>query len=380
MPAPYDPLNLFINLDTFARLSDSPAGSKLSFDRGTGRFSIQKPGALQSVARTLSHDTVTSEGSFGGPIRAVFATAYPQRHLIGARIDAALGGLRTLQQSYTGDKRAALDAVISDAEHGVRKDPEVLIRLREKYKRFVILGFSQSMFLPVDNLGVCYSFSLDWARRIILGGKASFVKSGKQDGLALESSTTPDAMQKTRMMKKVDSRIRNLQAGFTRFAQQTPPVAPRKALPRLVTELATEEKFRKKNFGNLQVFEAELVAQGIANDARGSGVLAAVERRTDEPDLRNGSRVFIVNFRHKNDPGGHAIGIHLPGDGLHFFDPNIGEFWFPDAGRAGRDAFLDDWWFLLYLERQSADEQLETLRRGQIFGSWKLQGVSETPE
>jgi hypothetical protein len=77
MPAPDDLANLNYNLDTLARLSDSPEGSKLSFDRGAGRFSIQKPGTRQSLARTLSYDSVTSEESFGRPIRAIFAAPTP---------------------------------------------------------------------------------------------------------------------------------------------------------------------------------------------------------------------------------------------------------------------------------------------------------------
>jgi hypothetical protein len=366
MSAPDDPANLNNNLYTLSRLAGSPDGSKLSFDRGTGRFSIQRPDGLQSVARSLSHDTVTSDESFGRPIRAVFAAAYPDRYRVGAMFNAALDGLKSLRRSYTGDKLAALNAVISDAEHGINKDGRAGIgaRLREKYRRFAIFGFSQFTFLPTSNPGVCYSFSIDWARRI-LGNKGTFGVSKKH--AVMVRSTTPNADQKVRMMKKVDSRIRPLQAGFGQ--QKYENMRPRDVLPMLVRE---NRSFAK--YGTLGVFES-VRRRAVARTARGSGVIADV-RAAAENDLR-ATRVFVVNFKYKDTPGGHAIGIHIrEDDALHFFDPNIGEFEFPNGADEERDGFLDKWWELLYLElRPSGDDQGEHLAPGQVFESWTLEGV-----
>jgi hypothetical protein len=378
LPKPDDPSNLDNNLYTLTRLLQSPEGSKLSYDRGTGRFSIQKPGALQGLARTLSHDTITSEEYFGGPIRAVLSAAYPGRYRVGSMFNTALDGLRSLRQSYAGNKRAALDAVISDAEHGTNKDTRGSIRLRKEYKSFLIFGFQQAMFLPSSHHGICYALTIDWGRRI-LGGKASFAMSSKQDRVALKTRTTFDAEQKARMMKKVDSRVRDLQAGILKTSIER-GVQPRKAF-----ELIAPGRQFGAKYGNLRVFPCVTVPQAIAADAAGRGVLADVRRAARERLGQDGSRIFIVNFKCKIiGAGGHAIGIHLPGDGLHFFDPNIGEFWFPEPASRKQDAFLDDWWESFYIELsppdtglgrngELQDEQFPPTR--QFFESWKLEGI-----
>jgi hypothetical protein len=368
MPKPDDPANLNNNLYTIARLSQSPAGSKLSYDRGTGRFSIQMPHALQGLARTLSHDTVTREDYFGRPIRAVFAAAYPDRRQSNL-FRTALDGLKTLRREYDGEKLAALDAVISDAEHGTRKEYQPAIGLREKYRTFLTFGFQQAAFLPESNDGICYSLAIDWGRRILFGEKVSFATSAKPAGAAPKGATL-DAVQKARLMKKVDSRIRDLQAGITRYAG--PTMEPRAAF-RL---MAVRDQFRQK-YGNVWVHDAVSREHLIASDARGSGVLAAVRRAAGEID-HHGAPIFIANFKCKIGGRGHAIGIHLPGDGLHFFDPNLGEFWFPDSAITQRDAFLDDWWKMFYIVRRpgkAGEEQGELFPRGQFFESWKVERV-----
>jgi hypothetical protein len=271
--------------------------------------------------------------------------------------------LRALRRSYTGDKRAALDSVISDAEHGVSKDPGSFIRLREKYSTFLKFGFSQSMLLPGSNEGVCYSFSIDWARRI-LNQKATFAAS-KKSAMTVRTAT-PNADQKVRMMKKVDSRIRGLQAGFTR------PEYAGNAPFRVFSMLSHEERFSEK-YGHLLVFDSG-ERHGIAPDARGSGVLAQITE-VAAGDFRT-TRVFLVNFKNKHVNGGHAIGIHLPDDRFHFFDPNIGEFEFLSSADEDRHAFLDDWWKLLYLTSPSGDDQSESFKAKQCFESWKIQGVA----
>lgn len=356
MPSAADPINLDPNLATFARLEHSPQGSKLSFDNGAGRFSIQEPGVMQSLTRTFSRDTVTSEAFFGQPIRTVFAAAYPDRNTDGGKFASALRGLKALQASYTGDKRAALDAVISDAEHGLGKDSTRVIQLREKYNRFLIYGFSQAMFLPGTNPGVCYSFTIDWARRIILSNKDSFAAS--KNGLTTRSGNTLTPEQKVRMMAKVDARIRPLQAALSDYQVS--------GFGKALTDLSSEPQFQK--FGNLAVFTLTHHAQPIANDDSGSAVLGRVVSEANK-NVR-AATVFLVNMKSRGKRGGHTIGVHLPnGGGLHFFDPNLGEFDFPNGADASRDAFLNEWWNLFYVQRQRAGTV-------QDFESWKIEGVN----
>jgi len=72
---------------------------------------------------------------------------------------------------------------------------------------------------------------------------------------------------------------------------------------------------------------------------------------------RNGDcSIFVLVL--KKGQGGHAVGIH-PDNGLHFFDPNFGEFLFPDSSDRDKQTFLDTW-----------------LRAyGSTFDRWGLDGV-----
>ena len=124
MPSAGDSTNLGPNLRTLAQLRNKP-GAKLSYDTNRGRFSIQEAGIRQSLARTLSSNSVKNEEYFGRPIRELFAAAHTE--LDGEDVDVtdALEGLRALRNSYRGEeeKLEVLDAVIEDAELGMRKDP-----------------------------------------------------------------------------------------------------------------------------------------------------------------------------------------------------------------------------------------------------------------
>jgi hypothetical protein len=353
MPSAADPANLNANLHTFAQLEHSPAGSKLSFNNATGRFSIQKPGPLQVLARTASRDSVTSEEYFGKPARLMFAAAYPQRNTDNGLFDHALQGLRALRGSYTGDKRAALDAVISDAQHGLGKESMGNIRLREKYQRFVVYGFSQSMFLPETNPGVCYSFTIEWARRIILSNKESFAAS--ENGPAIPSGNTLTPQQKVRMMAKVDSRIRPLQAEFGGWDVSN--------FGTLLAGLSRSDNVQFQKYGNLAVFPLTNHPQPIAPDDKGSAVLGHVLTEANRYVERGLANVFLVNMKDRGKPGGHTIGIHLHQGGFHFFDPNFGEFNFPNSAGVNLLAFLNEWWSSFY-------------RPPHDFESWKLEGVA----
>jgi hypothetical protein len=122
--------------------------------------------------------------------------------------------LRDLRNVYQGkaEKLAILDAVIEDASLEVKKEGTGLIRLREKYANYLLFGFAQTMFLPESNSGVCYSITVHWARRILLG-KAHF-------GVMKVKTVYPielDATQKARMMKKIDT-VRPLQAELSEYS------------------------------------------------------------------------------------------------------------------------------------------------------------------
>src|SRR4029077_13794732 len=129
MPSAGDLSNLWFNLVVLGQVGDKP-GNKLSYKPDAGRFSIDEesriPG-IQGLTRTLWNDSVKTEKYFGEPIRELFAAAHGE---IGGAIQPqditnALNGLRALRNSYTGQmqKLAILDAVIQDAELGVKKDP-----------------------------------------------------------------------------------------------------------------------------------------------------------------------------------------------------------------------------------------------------------------
>src|SRR5208282_5582212 len=112
MPSPGDSNNLQPNLTTLTQLASKPSGSKLSYDKDRGRFSIQEKGFRQTLARTFSSDSVAKEEYFGEPMRELFAAAHSEGH----DVTQALNGLRALRNSYTGEKLATLNAVIEDAE------------------------------------------------------------------------------------------------------------------------------------------------------------------------------------------------------------------------------------------------------------------------
>jgi hypothetical protein len=231
--------------------------------------------------------------------------------------------------------------VIEDAELGVKKEPADKVRLRERYARYVKFGFAQVMFLPQSNAGVCYSFTVHWARRILMG-KTYFGMSNKTDIEARPSEF--DRAQKARIMKKVDRHIRPLQAELQGWEiHQFGDTLMTVAAPRVDDEGETPSRFAK--YGNMFVLGVG-EPQPIGADARGSQFMGAVLDRARAE--RQQYTIFIVSF--SKGQGGHGIGIHLEG-ALHFFDPNFGEFAFPDGSEADLRSFLDDWWQAFYMVR-----------------------------
>jgi hypothetical protein len=345
MPSPADPLNLAPNIDVFRNLRTAAKGTKVWFDESTGLFSTQGKGKWQSLSRTFSSQTVTSEGYFGDPVREVFAAARAQ---IGAAVtqqafDEAVAGLKMLRQSYTDAKLTALNRVIEDAELGVRRDVQGAIDLRTKYAAYLLFGFSQRMFLPETNHGVCYSFCLDWARRI-LAGKATFGHSSK--AAAITGVINLDAAQKARIMKKVAGRVAPLQHTLSGYSASNFGN----------TATALNAKYRHLMVGTVVRDPQTIAGTDEGHDIIGNAVGAAVQ---EMPTYT----LFILNAHKKVGHGGHAVGFHLTGTHIHFFDPNVGEFEFA-LNAQHLDQFFDDWWSAFYMIGQQ-----------QYFGTWTLDSV-----
>lgn len=357
MPSPDHPNNLSPNLDTLANLVNKK-GSKLSYDKTSGRFSIQEPGVFnQSLARTFSSDSVKSEEYFGAPIRALFAAAYANIDLRHAFTEA-VEGLKALRNSYTGEKLAILNAVIADAELGVKKDPDYAIQLRKSYERYLRFGLAQVMFLPGTNPGICYSFTVHWARRILIG-KTYFGISKKNE--AEVRPLTLDAGQKARIMKKVDKTIRPLQDELKNYKPSV--------LGSRVMDLARgKEDKRLTKYGNLFVLDV-CEDQVIGATERGSEIMSKVLQAASGIKGQP-AKIFLVSLRKKAE--GHAIGIHLEG-ALHFFDPNLGEFEFPTGSEKDLASFLDEWWQTFYMVSGSGGMV-------QHFQYWRLESVQVKKE
>jgi hypothetical protein len=350
MPSPGDLTNLKHNLETIAELRSKPRGTKLSYDRTSGRFSLQEPGTVTTVVRFLSRDSVESEEFFGAPIRELFAAAYAQKHEDFAN---ALRGLRHLRYFYTGEKLRRLNAVIEDAEMGVKKDPSHVVRLRERYAKYVTYGFAQVMFLPQSNGGVCYSLTVHWARRILMG-KTYFGVSRQTPGEEVRLITFNKG-QKARIVAKMDDTIRPMQDklregyGASDFGSR-------------LMVLASDNGERFHKYGNIFVLPAVNKMQPIEPGTPGREVFRAVWNVVRTQLLQ--FRVFLVNF--SKGEQAHTIGFHVKGYGVHFFDPNFGEFDFPEeADPADFGSFLDDWCKTFY-------------RAG--WEHWSLEGVKLRPQ
>jgi hypothetical protein len=123
-------------------LRNAARGTKLAFKENTGRF--------------VAH---ASERYFGDPIREFFAMARSKigQDVAQQQFNDAVAGLRELRNTYANKKLAALNRVIEDAELGMRRDDQRSLNLRSRHPTYLIIGFSQRIFLPENNLGVCYA-------------------------------------------------------------------------------------------------------------------------------------------------------------------------------------------------------------------------------
>jgi hypothetical protein len=351
MPSSGDPNNLLPNLDTLSMLEIKP-GSKLSYNEKTGRFSIHEAGKLQGIGRAFSKNSVLNEAKFGAPIREIFAAAHtavddPTLGIRKAHIDAALRGLLALADTYAGepDKRAIMDAVYRDAQAGARKDSAVLINLRAKYQNYVLFGFTQGMFTQ-SAAGVCFSFTVHWARRILLG-KPNFGFS-KHTGQSPPILTLED-VQKRRMKQKIDRAI----APMHKYIK----TQRAKHYGEVVVDIAsagTNDRYAKY-YTELAIYPSEHEVPIDAHNQIGSWIINQVVQIAITEQARTDASVFVVALKNYVPPG-HSIGIHVettpngsiePG-ALHFFDPNIGEFLFPPGSDHAKEEFLNEWWALMY--------------------------------
>jgi hypothetical protein len=356
MPSAGDRDNLRPNLQTVAGLTGK-IGAKLSYNKATGRFSIQEAGKLQSLARTFSRgqDSIENEEYFGAPIRELFAAAHAQRE----DVDRALEGLKSLRDSYpvsfpasstAAKKRGILEDLIEDAELGVKKERAHGIGLRRRYAKYVIFGFAQEMFLPESVAGVCYSLTVHWARRILMGKTHFGISKKTPDQVSL---FTLDANQKGRIMRKVDRDIRPLHAALKEYVNVNQVSRPGLAM----MKVAEIPRFAK--YGDISVDLALRQSQPIEADAHGSQVVGELLRVAKSKPIHT---IFLVNFG--NVTKAHTIGIRLNGTTLHFFDPNCGEFAFREAFEVDRESFLDDWWQTFYVDSGRA-----------VFNKVDLEGV-----
>ncbi len=329
MPSPGDTANLKHNLDALADLVNRKPGSKLSYSARDGRFSIDEPYEVRGqdvkgAIRFLWRDSITNEEYFGKPIREVFVSAHAQ----GSDAKAALSGLNALKATYAGDpvKRNILVAVIQDASDRVHKEPLGVIQLRQDYKPYLKFGLSQQMFLPETNNGVCYSFTVHWARRILLG-KANFgVSDNSPDE---ENPVTLDSAQKARIRRKVDV-IRPMHA-------ELGPTGNKHKGNEMMA-IAKKAPFQK--YGNLDIAGYGPEFQIDVNTS-GSDFIMKVLDHADKCRKVWGSNIFLINLAKETE--GHTIGIHLDGT-RHLFDSNVGEFVFPRGSERDQAKFFNRWW------------------------------------
>jgi hypothetical protein len=243
MPTAGDGDNLKHNLDVLASLEMAQTGTKLSYDGTTGRFSVQAPGLMQTLARTFSSDSVTSREYFSAPMTALFAAALARIGTGASReqFEAAFRGLKRLQLTYASqpDKLQALERVISAIKQQLdralqqqeEKQQEDSARkvyyarpgnfaawLYGKYAKFLIAKIQQDEQISTKSSGVCFGYSLDWLSRKThtQRAKASYLVSKhhpKRPGpgdLLKDLGASPDLDPK-RMAAKIKKGIQPLQ-------------------------------------------------------------------------------------------------------------------------------------------------------------------------
>ena len=371
MPSPGDEMNLVPNLTTLGNLPLQGAGAKLGYNATTMRFYVDKGDLLQGVRRTVARDSVLSDKFFGKPVREVFAAANSRAEgdeQMAARVTSALRGLEFLRDAtYAGDdlKARTVQGVIDDALFGFRLEPRGFIDFRARHRKFLVYGFSQGMFIEKSSKGICYGFTIDWARRVLWSAKPSYAHSDHR-AVATPAPLGLNMTEKVRMMRKVVSRIKPLQQAHLaawedrptwppeRILEEDHPLYPR--LSNLVTEVWDTIKFGIKEPGHL-------VMDKILESAR-----EAANKWNVGYDV-----VFLLELG-GNLTEGHSVACRLlPNDVVRFFDPNIGEFLFPSGSEKPRSVFWDDWWSGLYRTRA-------LVKSGDCYKECRVRGVLRADE
>jgi hypothetical protein len=350
MPTAWDPANLLPNLQALAGLSTAAAGSKLSYNNATGRFSIQGPGFFrQTLARTFSSDSVESEEHFARPVKGVFQAA---RQQIGAAVSQvqfnnALAGLKALRAAYSGqpEKLGKLDAVIADIENPLVGESDDFVSFRKRYKRYLIYSVSMGPVLRRSDVGICQAFVIDWARRI-LGGKASYAVSKKRHEEYGPDTSLP-ADEQARMARKVDTRLRSFQQHLDKKGSMD-----YRDMKRAVTSFGRPGRPEDdRPYGDLILGRLAWDDFREDDEPMGREVLSAAVKACNRYS-KNLAMLSLLGKIKEVAPDrftaeGHAIGLDLSGHGVHIFDPNMGEFIFPPGSDALGD-FCDDLWRRLY--------------------------------
>jgi hypothetical protein len=131
-------------------------------------------------------------------------------------------------------------------------------------------------------------------------------------------------------MKKVAGRIGPLQAELESFEKG-------QYANRIGAVVSSDERFKKYRDLTIEAIISTQYPKKIGPNWSGSDfineVLKIAGKNTD-------CSIFILNL--KKERTGHAVGIH-PDNGLHLFDPNFGEFVFPDGSDHDKQTFFDTW-------------------------------------
>jgi hypothetical protein len=403
MPNVWDENNVKENLKTLSLIR---RGEKLSVPDASGRYRRQDPGIVQKVTRTITGvtrgETIRNDDQFLTPLTKLFETAarlskavklIPGGVVTVGDIDRAIEGLRRLQQSYSGkDKepqRAKLKDIIAAAETAVQQElkgsedksedkseaaandnsealREAFATLKEQHGKRVTFQMMQDQIVAYGDTGMCKALCIDWIRRKLFLNKDSYADSGKEkpaDALELR------VHDNLRMQKKVDHRIREIQA----TVRQTPCEVWDGPINMVETTRLRQFK------GGFDQLEALLVAKGPTKQ-----VICVEKRKIYRPEDKEGYMVFKeiysscrkealvywsvslnkeVICREKVDWGcyvidleavdprkGHSVALHLTDDRIHFFDPNLGEFeFFPQAEDEAFYHFGELWWLICAL-------------------------------
>jgi hypothetical protein len=350
--------NLTHNLGVLASLARSPVGTKLKFDPDSGRFAIDERDRL---SRTFSRDSVTSGSHFVNPMGRLLLEAQEKIGTGGVTQElfgGALAGLAQLRRTYEGapDKVRTLDKVLESVEGLAPMAREagnrgrIVVRLRERYREYLVYAIRQRNYLDVNQGDVCHAFVIDWGRRILFGtGKASYADRQKY-GTTFEAKTSLSLAEHARMQRKVN-RVADLQE------EERRRLARKEGLR---TSFEGVQKFSRVWMTGGDSFECG----GIERTHIGQDVFRAILKAAREFGGSLGERVMLVRLDGASEGGSHMLGLHLYGDDLknvHLFDPNVGEFRFLRGAESTFWRFCNDLMANLYSDRREL-----------LFNSWVI--------